>query len=290
MAAGGGLHICRRGGGGGGGSTYAGGGGGGGGGTYGGGGGNYGSGGGYGGGSGYPVVLDLAGKGIKITPMSSSNMFFDMANDGYQHHTAWAGAGNGVLVYDPSGGAITQANQVNFTLWDPSAKTDMQALRDVFDSNHDGVLNASDSSWNSFRILVTNADGTTTLETLAQAGVTSINLTPNTYTQAFTDGSSIDGETTFTRTNGTTGTAATVTFAYDKASETVQQTVTHNGDGSTTLVNAAYNPDGTLASASCNGIVFAIVTTAPRGQVIPAYSYKVAEDKNAVYCPLSKVA
>ena len=131
------------GGGGGGGSTY-GGGGGGGGGTYGGGGGTYGSGGGYGGGSGYPVVLDLAGKGIKITPMSSSNMFFDMANDGYQHHTAWAGAGNGVLVYDPSGGAITQANQVNFTLWDPSAKTDMQALRDVFDSNHDGVLNSSD--------------------------------------------------------------------------------------------------------------------------------------------------
>ena len=261
------------GGGGGGGSTYAGGAGGGGG-TYGGGGGNYGSGGGsYGGGSGYPVVLDLSGKGIKITPLSSSNMFFDMANDGYQHHTAWAGAGNGVLVYDPSGGAITQANQVNFTLWDPSAKTDMQALRDVFDSNHDGVLNASDSSWNSFRILVTNADGTTTLETLAQAGVTSINLTPNTYTQAFTDGSSIDGETTFTRSNGTTGTAATVTFAYDKASETVQQTVTHNGDGSTTLVNAAYNPDGTLAetittNTSANGLSKTTTTANGSGIVL----------------------
>ena len=115
--------------------------------------------------TGGPVVLDLSGKGIKITPLSSSNMYFDMANDGYQQHTAWAGAGNGVLVYDPSGGAITQANQVEFTLWDPTATNDMQALRDVFDTNHDGVLNASDASWNSFRILVTNADGTTTLET-----------------------------------------------------------------------------------------------------------------------------
>ena len=75
-----------------------------------------------------PVVLDLSGKGVKITPMSQSNMFFDMANDGYQQHTAWAGAGNGVLVYDPNGGAVTEARQVEFTLWDPAARSDMQAL------------------------------------------------------------------------------------------------------------------------------------------------------------------
>ena len=89
-------------------------------------------------------------------------------------------------------------------------------------------MNSSDSTWNDFRILVTNADGTQTLETLAQAGVTSINLTPNSYKQAFTDGSSIDGETTFTRSDGSTGTAATVTFAHGGADYTVQQTVTQN--------------------------------------------------------------
>ena len=197
--------------------------------------------------TGGPVVLDLSGKGIKITPLSSSNTYFDMANDGYQQHTAWAGAGNGVLVYDPSGGAITQANQVEFTLWDPTATNDMQALRDVFDTNHDGVLNASDANWNSFRILVTNADGTTTLETMAQAGVTSINLTPNAVSQTLPDGSSINGETTFARTNGTTGTAAAVSFAYSGADYSVQQSVTHNVDGSTTIDNKAYNPDGSLA-------------------------------------------
>src|SRR5215831_4177602 len=44
------------------------------------------------GGTGYPLVLDLAGKGIKITPLSSSNQFFNMTDDGYQHRTAWAAA------------------------------------------------------------------------------------------------------------------------------------------------------------------------------------------------------
>ena len=200
-----------------------------------------------GGGSYAPVVLDLSGKGIKVTPLSSSNMFFDTASNGKAQRTAWAGAGNGVLVYDPSGGAITSASQFEFTLWDPAAKNDMQALAAVFDTNHDGVLNSSDASWSNFRILVTNANGTTTLETLAQAGVTSINLTTNAYQQTLPDGSSIDGETTFTRTNGTTGTAAALNFANDGGAYNVQQTVTTNADGSTTLQNSAYNSDGTLA-------------------------------------------
>ena len=114
-----------------------------------------------GGDSGYPVVLDLTGNGIKITPLSSSNMFFDMANDGSQQQTAWAGAGNGVLVYNPTGGAsIRQANQVEFTLWDPTATNDMQALADVFDTNHNGKLDSGDAAFTSFQILVTNADGT----------------------------------------------------------------------------------------------------------------------------------
>ena len=211
-----------------------------------------------GGGTFSPVVLDLTGRGIKITPLSSSNMFFDLANDGYEQHTAWAGAGNGVLVYDPSGGAVTQADQIDFTLWDPAAKNDMQALEDVFDTNHDGVLDASDASWGSFRILVTNADGTTTLETLAQAGVTSINLQANAYQQSLPDGSSIDGETSFTRSDGTTGTAAAVSFA-TSGDYVVQQSVTQNSAGATVLENSAYTPDGQLAeqittTTSANGL------------------------------------
>ena len=196
-----------------------------------------------------PVVLDLAGKGIKITPLTSSNSFYNLSNDGYQHRTAWAGAGNAVLFIDPNNtGKITEANQVIFTDWDPTAKNDMQALEDVFDTNHDGKLDAGDAAFSQFKLMVTNADGTTSVETLAQAGITSIDLNANSVNQSFTDGSSIDGETTFTKSDGTTGTAATVTFAADANGYAVKTTTTHNADGSTTIDNAALNADGSLAN------------------------------------------
>ena len=38
---------------------------------------------------------------------------------------------------------------------------DMQALRDVFDANHDGKLSASDANFSQFKLIVSNADGST---------------------------------------------------------------------------------------------------------------------------------
>src|SRR5262245_40409484 len=204
-----------------------------GGGSYGGGfyGGGFYGGGGYGGF--YPVILDLDGDGIKITPLASSNMFFDMAGDGRQHRTAWAGAGDGVLVLDVGNdGQITQRNEVVFTDWDATATSDMQALAHVFDTNNSGSLDAGDAQFASFKILVTNADGTTTLKTLAEAGITSINLIPDASRIVLPDGSVIDGQTTFTRSDSTTGKAGTVTLTAEAAGHILSQTVTHNGDGS----------------------------------------------------------
>jgi len=199
-------------------------------------------------GEGEPVVLDLAGDGINITPLSSSNIFYDMAGDGLQHRTAWAGAGDGVLVLDLDGsGQITQRNQVIFTDWDPTAANDMQALRDVFDTNQNGMLDAGDAQWASFKILVTNADGTTTLKTLAELGIQSIDLIPDSSTALLPDGSRIDGVTTFTRVDGTTGAAASTVFSYDSGGFAVDQNITHNPDGSTSIENVAYNSDGSVA-------------------------------------------
>jgi hypothetical protein len=108
-------------------------------------------------------------------------MFFDMAGDGRQHRTSWAGAGDGVLALDLAGtGQITERNQIVFTDWDPTASNDMQALANLFDTNRDGRLDAGDAQFSKFKLLVTNADGTTTLKTLAQAGVTSNDRTEQT--------------------------------------------------------------------------------------------------------------
>ncbi len=234
-----------------------------------------------------PVVLDLNGKGIKITQLSSSNMFFDMTGDGYKNQTAWAGAGNGVLFYDPTGkGVLTQANQFVFTMWDPSATSDMQALEDVFDTNHDGSLDSGDADFSDFFVMETNAIGTQTAVSLASLGIASINLTANNVNEALPDGSSIDGETTFTYANGTTGTAATVTFAYDPQGNLVTTTTTTNADGSTTVQNVADSPDGSLAyenilNTSANGLVKTLADE-NSGGVVTALQTDVTSTSNGV--------
>ncbi|MGJ0451650.1 MAG: beta strand repeat-containing protein [Methylocystis sp.] len=111
-----------------------------------------------------------------------------------------------------------------------------------------GKLDSGDQKFSQFKLVVTNANGTQTVETLAQAGVASIDLKENNYSQTFIDGSSIDGQTTFTRTNGTTGTAATVALIYDAAGNALQTTTSTAANGAVTVDNKALNPDGSLAS------------------------------------------
>jgi hypothetical protein len=145
----------------------------------------------------FPVALDLNGDGVQLTPVTSSNTFFDMAGDGYQHLTSWAAPGDALLAYDANNdGKIDQQNEIDFTQWDPTATSDMQALRDVFDTNHDGKLSASDANFSQFKLIVTNADGTQTLQTLAQAGIASINLIEDQTSRTFADGSGLAPRTT----------------------------------------------------------------------------------------------
>ena len=194
-----------------------------------------------------PLILNLDGNGVKITPLSSSNMFLSVGGNAYSHQSAWAAAGNAVLFYDPTNsGKITNADQTNFTLWDPGATTDLQALAAVFDTNHTGTLDGSDANFANFKLMVTNADGTTSVETLAQAGITSINLTGNTTAVALPDGSSINAETTYTTSSGTTGQVAAATLAHDTRDYIMQQTITNTGS-STIIDNKELNPGGALA-------------------------------------------
>ena len=121
-----------------------------------------------------PVVFDLDGNGIQITSLDRSTAFKD-GGDGLEHRTAWAGAGDGVLFYDPDNtGEITERRQYVFTDWDPTATSDMAAMAAVFDTNGDGELSGAELA--DFRIMVTNADGSTMSHTLTELGITSIDL------------------------------------------------------------------------------------------------------------------
>jgi hypothetical protein len=202
-----------------------------------------------------PVVLDLDGNGIALAPLTSSNTFFDMAGDGYQHRTAWAGAGDAVLAFDANNdGVIDQKNEIIFTEWDPTAVSDMQALRNVFDTDANGQLDAGDDKFSQFKLIITNADGTKTLQSLTQAGIASIELKEDNSSQVFIDGSSIDGQTSFTRADGTSGVAATVTLMSEATGYALQTTTATDANGAVTVDNKAYNPDGSLASETISVI------------------------------------
>ena len=85
-----------------------------------------------------PVVLDLDGNGISVTELAQSRHFVDGC-DGLKHRTAWAAAGDGVLFFDAMGdGQINERREYVFTDWDPTATSDLEDLRSVFDTNRDG--------------------------------------------------------------------------------------------------------------------------------------------------------
>ena len=143
---------------------------------------------------GLPILLDLDGNGVTINELSRSTIFKDAGGDGLQHRTAWAGAGDGVLFFDADAdGALSQKREYVFTEWDPTAATDMEALRTYFDTNGDGKLTSADAAFAQFKVLVTNADGSTTVKALAQLGITEINLTEDSTRIELADGSVIEG-------------------------------------------------------------------------------------------------
>ncbi|MER9313263.1 autotransporter adhesin family protein [Mesorhizobium australicum] len=192
---------------------------------------------------GHPVLLDLSGNGLSVNPLSSSSQFIDLDGDGYQHRTAWAGAGNGVLVLDADGdGKISRSSEFVFTEWDQTATSDLEALKSVFDTNHNGELDAGDDRWSEFKVMV---DGQ--LVSLASLGIASIDLTATGSGQQFTDGSAITGTTTYTKTDGTTGAVGDAVLASDANGYLIRSAVVTNDDGSKTATLGGYGKDGTLA-------------------------------------------
>ncbi|MER8577678.1 hypothetical protein NKG95_02885 [Mesorhizobium sp. M1423] len=193
--------------------------------------------------NGHPVLLDLSGNGLSINPLSSSSQFLDLDGDGYQHRTAWADAGTGVLVLDADGdGKISRSSEFVFTEWDQTATGDLEALKSVFDTNHNGLLDAGDERWSEFKVMV---DGQ--LVSLASLGIASIGLTPTGSGQNFTDGSAITATSQFTRTDGTAGTVGDAVLVSDANGYIIKSTTVTNGDGSKTTGLAGYGKDGTLA-------------------------------------------
>ncbi|MEP3427970.1 MAG: DUF4214 domain-containing protein [Hyphomicrobiales bacterium] len=195
-----------------------------------------------------PMLMDLDDDGFELIERTDSTVYLDLADDGYQHRTAWVGTGDGVLIVDLDGdNTISDRKEVIFTDWLPSADTDAEALRAVFDTNNNGLLDAGDERWSEFKVMVTGADGTQSAKTLTELGIQSINLEVDRTGLEYADGSSIDGETTFTRTDGSTGRAATATLSIENEGYAVTETSEVDGDGNTVVTQELLNTAGELA-------------------------------------------
>ena len=166
----------------------------------------------------YPVVLDLNGDGLEVTPVAQSDIV-TKDTSGNVLRTSWVGPTNGILAFDRNGdGKISNTDDISFVQDKPGAKTDLEGLAG-WDSNGDGILDAKDANFSKLVVWTDrNVDGRAEkgeVKSLAQLGIQSIALTPK--PTGFNGSDSIDtivrNTTTFTRTDGTTGTGYDVAFA-----------------------------------------------------------------------------
>jgi Ca2+-binding RTX toxin-like protein len=167
-----------------------------------------------------PVILDYDGDGTSLVSVADSKTRFDMDGDGKLERTGWFEAGDAMLALDRNGdGAITDIAEISFVGDLKGAKTDLEGLR-AFDSNGDGILNASDKRFAAFRLWFDgNSNGVSDageLKSLAEAGVSDISLksTPPEGDGKQAGGNVIYGRAAFAYNDGRTGSLLDAGLAY----------------------------------------------------------------------------
>ncbi len=166
-----------------------------------------------------PLILDLDGDGIEITPLSSGVMF-DTNGDTIKTATAWAGADDGILVWDRNGNGIIDSGAEIFG--DEMLLSNGRKAGNGFDalaqlnSHPDFNFDAQDDFYSEVRVWRDlNQDGISQaneLQTLAASGIASIKLNSSVSGTVYGD-SVMVLESTFTRTDGSSGQAGSFLFA-----------------------------------------------------------------------------
>jgi hypothetical protein len=161
-----------------------------------------------------PLVLDLTGSGINLTDVSSAAPMLDMNHTGFAVHSGWIEANDGVLMLD----AGTDAAGKDILQMVGAQGGGFAALAQD-DADGNGVIDANDPVFSQLRVWRDlNGDGVVDpgeIETLAQAGIASINVAPTTQGGGTIAGNTILGSGSFTRADGTAGNMADVSFVTD---------------------------------------------------------------------------
>ena len=205
-----------------------------------------------------PLALDLDGDGVETTTVESG-VYFDHDDNGFAEKSGWVGKDDGLLVRDVNNnGKIDNGTELfgnNSVLSSgEKAANGFEALADL-DSNNDGVFNSSDTAWNQVKVWKdANQNGEVDsgeLLTLAQAGVSGINLEYDNATTTDENGNEHKQTGTFIKTDGTTGSVHDVWFDADYAN-TMDTTDVEISDTIAALPNIQ-DSDGNTALFWANG-------------------------------------
>jgi Ca2+-binding RTX toxin-like protein len=182
-----------------------------------------------------PLVLDLDGDGIELSPQGSGSPIFDIDGDLYGEHTGWVNRDDGFLVRDLNGNHRIDDVREMFG----GSRSGFAALADL-DGNHDGRVDAGDNGLADF-----DGDGTISAEDtvtslkiwqdlnqngrtdageltdLDQLGITSISIRAAAANQTI-NGNKVTALATYTRADGTTGKVGDVVLKVDNGATVYQ--------------------------------------------------------------------
>lgn len=169
-----------------------------------------------------PLTLDLDGDGIETVPPNATNpILFDHDGDGVKSGTGWIKPDDGFLVLDRNGNGTIDDGTELFGDSTPiyggdgtvtgKAADGFDALAQQ-DTNGDGVVNSSDAHFADLRVWQDlNQDGISQaneLKTLEELGIVGINVGKTEHSKVLPGGNEIADLDTYTRTDGSTGTAS----------------------------------------------------------------------------------
>lgn len=170
-----------------------------------------------------PLVLDLDGDGVELKSLDGSTVHFDLDNNGFAERTGWVLPDDGILVRDINGnGSVDGASELF-----GSPDQDGFAVLERMDTNGDGKIDASDANFAQLYVWRDlNQNGSTDvgeLVALQGADINSISLDRESVVGS-NEGNAIGFGATFTRANGTIGTAQSVYFRTDRQDTVSDQT------------------------------------------------------------------
>ncbi len=178
-----------------------------------------------------PLVLDLDGDGIETLPINTTTpLMFDLNNSGLKKSVGWIKSDDGFLVMDRNGNGTIDTGAELFgdatPLSSGGTATDGFAALAQLDTNLDGKITSADSAFANLRVWRDlNQNGLSEageLSTLTSLNITSINVAASSHTITVTNGNLITDQGTYTRGDGSVGSAGETANSADVQLATVQ--------------------------------------------------------------------